>query len=96
MFRNKAGQFLKEMKEQGIIGKGIKSDKLSDFGVETHESKRWQEIADKVGLKDKSSVSLMLNNISSGKIQQEYKSGKIVETFGVDLRKPLPTWKELF
>lgn len=41
----KAGQFLQEMKEYGIVGRGIKSDTLSDFNIEHHESKRWQRIA---------------------------------------------------
>ena len=74
------------MKEQGIIGKGIKSDKLSDFGVETHESKRWQEIADKIE-KDQTTITKIMNNISSDKIHNEYRDGKTVEDFGVDLRK---------
>ncbi len=41
----RAGEFLQEMKENGTIGKGIKSNTLSDFDIKQQESTRWQRLA---------------------------------------------------
>jgi len=47
----KAGQFIKEMKEQDLLlkgrpEKGSQVARLSDYDVDKDESSRWQKIAD--------------------------------------------------